>query len=154
MLLVLFSGMLSACSARGCPADRGAGAMNLNALETSALYNQSPRAIPPDAWTENPGLELFLREALASDGVSSFAKYGMQCTLRLEEDGCKDCFACTKSFRNYALGVAAFSYTCEDVGEISMQVEIGPGARIRAMTYWTTTALAREKMKKYGVKGL
>src|SRR5436305_1538354 len=95
--LVLLGGTLSACGPRGCPKDRGASAMNLNSLESAALYNRNPRPLRPDIWTENPGLELFLRETIASNGISSLAKYGMECAPAPPEIGCKDCFSCTKT---------------------------------------------------------
>jgi len=150
MVFLLLSGLggLSACSIRGCPEDRGASALNLNDLETAALYNRSPRPLPPDSWTENPGLELFLREIMASDGISSIAKYGMQCTPRSTESGCKDCFTCTKSFQHYRLGVATLYYTCQDFGEIFMRAEVGPGPKVSAISYWKTTPLARKEMNR------
>lgn len=88
-----------------------------------------------DRWVRNSGVEGFLRDAMKSEGVPSFAKrYGLQCVPRAESAGCRDCFACTRTMSAWAVGGTPI-WRCMEYGSIFLRADIGPGQTISAETY-------------------
>jgi hypothetical protein len=141
--LLLGSCLLSACGSLECT-------FNKNDLEFAATINHVGGGyypLPHDAWTINPRLEGFLRNALKTEGFDSLTtKYGMQCVASRRDAGCQDCFTCRKSVKEWTLGSMALlpGFKCVDWGEVLVQADLGPGSSLKAVTYWRTTPDARE----------
>src|SRR5260370_21674722 len=95
------AGIVSACSL-DCRMDK-------DPLETAALYGKPegrPYSLPLDTWTRNPGLEAFLRQVVKGGGISALvAKYEMRCTPSPPETGCSECFVCSRTIRDWRLGM-------------------------------------------------
>jgi hypothetical protein len=67
------------------------------------------------------------------------ADYRLDCSPRSGIPACADCFICSDNFQDNRVGFGCVSY-----GTMLMQIEIGPGSQVAAMTYWKTTRAARE----------
>jgi hypothetical protein len=135
----LFAVLVATCGLSACTCTQP------NELESNALYRiragEEPNyALPIDTWTRNPRLEAFIQKTIEENGAQAvIAKYRLQCSPRPTAVSCTDCFICSDSFRDYRLGFP----TCVDYGTMLMHLEIGPGSKVAAMTYWTTTREAR-----------
>jgi hypothetical protein len=116
-----------------------------NALQSSSRYRigwrQEPNYNHPiDAWTRNPELEAFIRNAIQEKGVRQvIADYRLECSPRPSAPACPDCFICSDKFQDNRLALPCVNY-----GTMSMHIELGPGSQVAAMTYWKTTRAARE----------
>jgi hypothetical protein len=101
--------------------------------------------LPIDTWTRNPRLEASVHDAVESIGVQMvIARYRLQCSPRPSTVGCSDCYICSDSFRVYQLAKFA---RCPDFGTMLIHLEIGPGSKTVAMTYWKTTQAARTPVR-------
>jgi hypothetical protein len=148
-------GALSACSL-DCKFDK-------NDLDVAATLSHSAggyNPLPHDAWTTNPRLETFLRDALKTNGVGVLsAKYGLQCTPSPGEARCNDCFTCRKTVKEWRLGMVQPPipiymeiFKCVDWGEVLVQADFGPSPVVKAMTYWKTTPEARDVLSRPRVR--
>jgi len=145
-LLILFGCGLSGCGELTC--------VDHTRLESAALYrstsdNRFLRAL--DTWTPNKDLETFIHETVENEGVDALrTKHGMQCVPRYAEPDCRDCLTCTTTLRDRRLGMHTGLpiyiewFKCEDYGEVLVNVDLGPGSSVKAMTYWRTSPVARE----------
>ena len=117
-----------------------------NPLQSAARYweglqDKPQYNLPIDAWTRNPELETFIRNAIEAKGMQRvIADYRLDCSPRPSAPACADCFVCSDKFQDNRFGLPCVNY-----GTISMHIEIGPGTEVAAMTYWKTTRAAREK---------
>jgi hypothetical protein len=88
-----------------------------------------------DAWVDNPTVAAFLREVVQQEGKSALVSgYGFQCRAVTTPD-CPDCSSCARTMpriRNNFYGFVG----CVNDGVMWFQVSVGPGANVRAMTYW------------------
>lgn len=148
-LLVLFGpSSLSACSL-DCHFDKtpfeGKAASQFN----ENLNRFDP---PPDTWTPNKHLEVFIHGTVEGEGVEALkTRYGMQCLPRSGEPNCKDCLTCTTTFRDWRLDTLPIYiewYKCVDFGEVLVNVDVGPGTTVKAMTYWKTSPAARDALSR------
>lgn len=108
-------------------------------------YDYDPRGskpprLPPDTWVRNPYLESFLRTTIEADGIAALTtRYGFQCTPRASTTTCSDCSICSKTIPFIKDDRMFFVvHMCIPVGSIQMQVEIGPGTAVAAMSYRKT----------------
>jgi hypothetical protein len=85
---------------------------------------------PANTWIDNPKMAAFIADYVERKGVKWLGiRYGFECAPKLGGD-CPDCFVCTLS----RSGVV--DYDCRPDGDLFVKAEIGPGTKVRAMTYW------------------
>jgi hypothetical protein len=127
--ILLLATSVPACTS-SCPA-RDNSIWVGNAYTTDA-FGPDPRAYdkPANAWVDNPRMAAFLADFIARDGVKWLSvRHGFECAPKPGGD-CSDCFVCTLS-RGDVIGRG-----CRPDGDLFVKAEIGPGASVRAMTYW------------------
>jgi hypothetical protein len=124
----------------------------LSPLEAAASYDwlsESRYSEPFNMWVKNPRLERFLLKAYASGGIEDLkSQYGFDCTLRDIVPPCTTCYVCRMSIRKQTAEAENLSggELCGEVGQMLMQVEIGPGSEsFSAMTYWERPPLKNRK---------
>jgi hypothetical protein len=150
VLLLFGLGSLSGCGDLSC--------VDGTPLEAAASYRPTSDnrfLLPLDAWTPNKDLETFIHDVVDNEGVDALrSKHGMQCVPRYAEPSCRECLTCTTTVHDRRLGMHTGLpiyiewFKCEDYGEVLVNVDVGPGSAVRAMTYWKTTPLVREYLKR------
>lgn len=142
LLVTGFAALAAAFALSSCGGD----CREPNPLQSAARYweglqDKPQYNFPIDAWTRNPELETFIRNAIEAKGMQRvIADYRLDCSRRPSAPACADCFVCSDKFQDNRFGLPCVNY-----GTISMHIEIGPGTDVAAMTYWKTTRAAREK---------
>ncbi|MEK7994307.1 MAG: hypothetical protein AAB403_10940 [Planctomycetota bacterium] len=134
--------VLSGCEAHPCPEP--------SPLELATNYPHKPisarvppgpseYSLPLNAWVDHRGMTEFLRNTVMADGVDSLvSKYRFHCVPRAAEIGCVDCYTCTRNIAKRGTDYLGFRTVCVSDGEILVQVAVGPGPAVRAMTYWNS----------------
>lgn len=112
-----------------------------SAFQKAASYdwmiNGQRYAEPLNTWVRNEGLEAFLAKAVRSGGIDVLrSQYGFRCSLRLVAPPCGDCYTCSLSLPKLPNLREPMPIICSPVGEMLMQVDVGPGSTLTAMTYW------------------
>jgi hypothetical protein len=133
---VLAALALSGCGGEGCP--------DWSDLDRAADYKKahdregrSFRLDPLNAWVERPDLTAFLRKSAMTGGAEALvSKYQFRCEPNAAGANCADCYTCTRAIPKYYTSFTGLSGRCTSYGEILVQAYVGPGANVRAMTYW------------------
>jgi hypothetical protein len=112
-----------------------------NTLEVAVDYPHSEDdrfTLPLDAWTKNPIVERFMRDAIAAGGISFLkTQSNLQCIPTRPTD-CTDCFVCDGTVQKRAQYIGIVS-RCLDWGQVLVHATIGPGSTVNAVTYWRTS---------------
>lgn len=104
---------------------------------------------PINTWAEYSGMAENLRQDIEKNatsdqaspedmGVTILERAGYRCTARKEPPGCKGCQVCTRGDTGYAAveEMPAINGRRQAMGTITTMVYVGPGSKVRALTYW------------------
>lgn len=123
--------VLTGCSGGYCPRSSD--------LEEAARYgvmSEGGYSKPLNTWVDNTELETFLRDALRRSGIEGLRSgYGFDCSQR-SRAGCLDCWHCAKTLPLSEAEWVVSGPVCRRAGELLIRADVGPGASVRAMTYW------------------
>ena len=91
---------------------------------------------PLNSWVRHERLEVFLLETYREGGLGGLkSRYGLDCTPRVMAPPCDTCFTCRRTIpKTHAVGEPEYMH-CQ-IGEMSVQADIGPGWTVTAMTFW------------------
>jgi len=123
-------------------------------LEQAASYdwmlNDRHYSEPLNAWVKNEKLKAFLLKSFRSGTLDTFkVQYGFECTPKLVVPACEDCVVCRASLpKMAATGEGNNLSLCAPIGEMLIQVDIGPGRdSFSVMTYWKRPPLRSDAGK-------
>ena len=132
-ILLIVAG-LSGCGL--CPEPDGLAKASTYGWRSTADSNwESSYTKPLNTWVDNPELTAFLRKVVEQEGRPALvSSYGFQCQAAPTPD-CHDCSSCTRTMNRTRNNLYSF-VGCVNDGVMRFQVNVGPGSRVRAMTYW------------------
>jgi hypothetical protein len=113
-----------------------------SALEQAASYdwmlNDYRYSKPLNTWVKNEKLEAFLLKPFRAGTLETLkAQYGFECTPKPMNPDCADCFVCRASLPKMADEREGNNLSlCATVGEMLIEVDIGPSRNFNVMTYW------------------
>lgn len=85
---------------------------------------------PANTWIDSATMADFLRDLIEKKGRQALvAERGFQCSPQPAAE-CSDCLVCSRTVRNVR------NHHCENQGDMFIEAYVGPGANVRAMTYW------------------
>jgi hypothetical protein len=91
-----------------------------------------PRA---NQWADRPNVAAYLRKVVEQEGRQALVSgHGFQCKPDPAAD-CADCLNCSRAIawvENNFYSIPG----CASAGTMLIEAHIGPGSRVRAMTYW------------------
>jgi hypothetical protein len=91
---------------------------------------------PLNAWVKNERLEAFLLKAYREGGLTALrSRFHLECSPRIITPACDDCFTCHRTIAKTVTFGESQAFHCQ-VGEMSIEVLIGPAWAVTAMTYW------------------
>lgn len=142
---IALAGLLAALALSGCG---GEFCPDASPLEVATGYPTKPiregrppgpseYSLPLNAWVDHPWMSEFLRKTVTAEGVEGLvSKYQFQCAPRAAETGCADCYTCSRNIAKRTNAIWVLRTVCVDNGEVLVQASVGPGPRVKAMTYW------------------
>lgn len=91
---------------------------------------------PLNAWTRHQALETLLLKTYREGGLDALrSRYGLDCKSRDITPPCNDCFVCRRTIPKTVAPAELEAHACQ-VGEMTVQVDIGPQWTMAVMTYW------------------
>lgn len=101
------------------------------------LISEQRYVEPLNTWARNEPLEAFLLKAYREGGLDALqSRYGFACSQKTVVPLCDSCFTCHRTIdKSTDDGETTPAFHCQ-LGEMLIQADVGPGWRIRAMTYW------------------
>ncbi|MBN9090283.1 MAG: hypothetical protein J0J01_25510 [Reyranella sp.] len=91
---------------------------------------------PLNTWTQHEALEKILSKAYREGGLEALrSRYGFDCKARDVAPRCDDCFVCRRTIPKTVAPAELEAHACQ-VGEMTIQADIGPQWSMTVMTYW------------------
>jgi len=118
----------------------GVGCPGLEPLDDAANYrwliNGGHYFEPLNAWTRHEALEALLSKTYREGGLEALrSRYGFDCKPRDIAPACASCFVCRRTIPKTKDPAELDAHACQ-VGEMTIQADIGPDWAMAVMTYW------------------
>lgn len=118
------------------------------ALDDAANYrwliNGQHYAEPLNAWTRHEALEALLLKTYREGGLQALrSRYGFDCKARDITPPCDSCFVCRRTIAKTIDPAELDTHACQ-VGDMTIQADIGPDWNMAVMTYWDRLPVGAE----------
>jgi hypothetical protein len=138
----LFIALTALLSLAGCHGVQGC--PRLDDIDAASKYEYLSSADgrewfqpPPNEWADHPRLATFLRSIVSEGGTEELVSGHRFTCVPAGDPGCAGCQLCT---RRHTTSYPKFNllegWACSANGEMFVRAHIGPGAAVRAETFW------------------